>query len=90
MLRKFGIVLCVVLVVLAACGTGIDNSGTLPSAYIESDGTSYIDTGYVPSTNTAVYVDFEYRDVTAQTFIFESGDSWMYAFLPRIKSGRLS
>lgn len=48
---------------------------SLPTAYIESDGTSYIDTGYTPTTNTAIACDFEYTDVTAQQFVFEASDS---------------
>lgn len=55
---------------LLAAGTAFGGD-----AYIESDGTSYIDTGYWPSTNTSVYADFEWRDTTAQQFVFECGDS---------------
>ena len=55
---------------LLAAGTAFGGD-----AYIESDGTSYIDTGYWPSTNTSIYVDFEWRDLTVQQFVFECGDS---------------
>jgi len=71
-MRLEKIVAVVVLGLSFAAGAASDS---LPAAYIESDGTSYIDTGYVPSTNTSVYADFEWCDTTAQQFIFESGDS---------------
>lgn len=42
-------------------------------AYVELDGTDYIQTNYLPLTNTCVEIDFMLLDTTAQQFLVEAG-----------------
>lgn len=47
--------------------------------YIQSSGTQWIDTGFVPTAKTKIEFDFEYTDLTAQySGLFVSGSWFMY------------
>ncbi|MGM9849454.1 MAG: type II secretion system protein [Bacilli bacterium] len=41
--------------------------------YIESTGTQYIDTGYVPNNNTGIEADFQFNSTTSQSRVFGVG-----------------
>ena len=58
-------------------------SGHKPLEYIESSGTQYIDTGFIPNQDTRVVVDFEFIDFTEDyggVFGGRNGNTNAFAF----------
>ena len=56
-------------------GNTFDGWSRLPNGYkeleyIESTGTQYIDTGYMPNPETGIKVDYQYTDLTQQQSVF--------------------
>ena len=79
--------IAVALVALSAQATQLGTSGFIDYDYIESPGTAYIDTGYVPNSETELEMKFSFtEELAAKAYVFgvysNSGGRFQFSYGP--------